>query len=334
MIIFNNNLRMILIIIFIFFVNILEILHADETLPNLSVQSKSKPKSIYLFADALYWYTSETVDWAFTLTQNQNSVKTAYKTFSFDWAPGFRIGFGYNMKHDYWDTRVSYTRFRSKATDSTSGSVTSAFLATRLSLLEPFSTGKATLNLHYNMLDWGLGRSCLVCKSLLLRPAIGFRGGWITQNIQSTWTIDDLFGLHIATENIKQKFYGGGTTGGLTIKWCFRNVQKHSFGLIGQFESDYLWGHWSIQDKFTDDLFFTEIQVETLERNFGSLVLRSFIGFEGGCTFDCERSYFGVKAGYQIEDWFNQFQIFSDASGSQNNNLILQGFNFCLFFTF
>jgi len=301
-------------------------LWAEGGVANLSVRPEAQPKTVALFADFLYWHTSETVDWAFTLSTVGNSTNTSYKTFSFDWAPGFRVGLGYNMEHDQWDTRASYTWFQSKAIALTSGSVTPAFLSARLSLLEPFARGKASLNLHYNMFDWDLGRQFLVSEHLLIRPAIGLRGGWISQSIQSYWSKPSLFDLFTVTarERIKHRFKGGGPKGGISGKWGFGDFRKSAFSLIGEFEAGYLWGHWSIRDKFTD-LFNTEINIFTDDRNFGSFVLHTFAGLGWDVNFNCDRSHFSFKVGYELEDWFNQFQIFSDTSGSQNNNLVLQG---------
>ncbi len=302
--------------------------HAEEGLPNLSIRPETQSRTIDIFADALYWHTGETVDWAFTLVNNQNSEQAAYKTFSFNWAPGFRVGLGYNMKHDDWDTQLSYTWFQSKATDHASGLVTSAFLAARLSLLEPFSTGKARINLRYNIFDWDLGRSFLVSHYLCFRPFIGLKGGRINQMIHSKWTIPNFLDLFtfIAKEKITNRFQGAGPKGGVTGKWCFGNIEARCFSLIGTFEAGYLWGHWTIRDKFVDSLL-TVIFVKPSKRNFGSLVLHAFIGLGWDCNFDHDRAHFSAKIGYEIEDWFNQFQIYSDASGSQNNNLILQGLN-------
>lgn len=309
--------------------------HADDGLPNPSIRPQAQERTLDIFADALYWYTGETVDWAFVLSHTQHSEKSNFKTFNFGWAPGFRIGIGYNMGHDQWDTQACYTWFQSKATDHASGSVTSSFLAARLSLLEPFSTGRASLNLHYKMFDWDLGRSFLVSKHLLLRPSIGFKGGQINQTILSCWTIPNFLDLFefTASENLKHSFRTGGPKAGMTGKWCFGNIQKHSFSLIGSFEVAYLWGHWSIRDRFIDNLS-TVIQVKTSDRNFGSFVLHSFTGLGWDCNFNSNRSHFGVKLGYEIEDWFNQFQIFSNASGSQSNDLILQGLNLGIRFDF
>ena len=331
----SDNLKTILRIAFVFFMIIMTNLQADDGLQNRSYEPKTQQKTIDVFASALYWYTSEAIDWAFTLKSSQNSLKSSYKTFSFDWAPGFRVGLGYNMEHDQWDTQASYTRFQSKATDHTSGTVTPAFLASRLSLLEPFSTGESTIKINYHIFDWDLGRNFLVSKYLFFRPSIGLKGGWIHQDLKSNWTTPNLLDLFFFTadENLQQKFHGIRPKGGVAGKWCFGNVRNHSFSFIGQFELGYLWGHWSIQDHFIDS-FFTEISVITLDRNFGAFVLRSFIGLGWDCNFNQDRSYFRLKLGYEIEDWLNHFQIFSDSSGAQNNDLILQGLNFGLHLDF
>lgn len=306
-----------------------------QGLPNISPRPKTQPRTIDIAADLLYWYTSETIDWAFTLQQNPTYFESSFKTAVFDWAPGFRVGLGYNMLHDQWDTQASFTWFQSKASGQTSGSVTPAFFAARLSLLEPFSTGTAVINLHYNMFDWDLGRSFLISKYLLLRPSIGLKSGWIDQTIHSHWTKPNVFDffLFTAEENLKQRFLGGGPKGGASAKWCFGNIRNHSFSLVSKLEAGYLWGHWSIRDHFIDDLG-TKISVNTSTRNFASTMLHCFLGIGWDCNFDHDRSHFGLKLGYEIEDWFNYCQIFTDSSGSQNNDLILQGFDLGLNFDF
>jgi hypothetical protein len=185
------------------------------------------------------------------------------------------------------------------------------------------------------MFSWDLGRSFFMSEYLSLRPSIGLKGGWINQSIHSEWTIPnflDLF-LYTANENLKQRFRAGGLKGSLSGNWCLGKIQRHSFNLIGEFDAGYLWGHWDIQDKFIDNLN-TVIPIITANRNFGSIVFHSFLGFGWDFNFDRNKSHFGLKIGYEIEDWLNQFQIFSDASGAQNNDLILQGLNLAVRFDF
>ncbi|MEI8300794.1 MAG: Lpg1974 family pore-forming outer membrane protein [Chlamydiota bacterium] len=310
-------------------------LSSDDGLANPSIRPKAQPKTIDMSIEALYWYTTEEIDWAFTLHHDQSSTQTSYKSFVFNSAPGFRVGLGYNMEHDQWDTQLNYTWFQSKASASSNGPITPGFSAARLSLLEPFSKGKANINLHYNMFDWDLGRTYLISKHLLVRPSLGIKAGWINQIIHSHWELFNFIGPYslFATENLKQYFKAGGPKGGLTTKWCFGNTQKQFFSLIGAFEAGYLWGHWSIQDRYVDTLH-TVIDTKTTPRSFGSFMLHSFIGLGWDCNFDHDRSHFEFKLGYEIEDWFNQCQIFSDISGAQNNDLILQGLRASLRFDF
>lgn len=314
-----------LVVFSVLFLIIIGNIYAEEDLV------KTESPKVELFAEALYWYTNETMDWAFTLNSNQNSIQTAYKTFVFDWAPGFRVGLGYNMNHDCWDIQAYYTWFKSKAEEAAEGPITPAFLAARLSLLEPFSKGKACLSIDYDTLDLELGRN-FSCECLAIRPFIGAKGGFISQKIDSSWQTPDFLGFLFisSTENLEQIFKGIGPKGGLQGKWYLRNSP---FSLMGQLDAGYLWGHWSIKDKYTDDLN-TKIQVITSDRNFGAFVLHASLGFGWDWYFKRDRYRLGLKFGYEIEDWFNHCQFFTDASGSQTNDLILQGFNLKLNFGF
>ena len=328
--------RTVLRIVSIFFIIFSEGIHADDELPSLSVRPEVQKRTIDTFAEVLYWHTSETVDWAFTIDHHQNSLKDTFKTLVFDWAPGFRIGMGYHTDYDQWDTRVGYTMFQSKAKDNAQGAVTSGFLAPKIiPYLQPFSTGRVRLNLNYHMFDWDIGHGFLTSTCLFLRPSIGLKGGWITQTIHSSWTNPDylLFLPVHASENLKQVFKGGGPKCALAMKWYIENSKEHFFSLMGQFEAGYLWGHWSIRDKFFDN-YFTVINVKTSERNFGSFMVHSFIGCGWDYAAKSDRLQINMKLGYEIEDWFNHCQIFTNTSGSQKNDLILQGFNFSLNFAF
>jgi hypothetical protein len=311
------------------------VLKEGNGLPNLSDRPPIQDKNIDVFVDFLYWYTSETIDWAFDIPISPNPATTTYKTIAFDWAPGFRVGLGYNMFHDQWDTQASYTWFQSKATDHTSGRVESAFFAARISLLEPFQTGKVRLDLHYNMFDWDLGRRFLVSSCLSLRPLIGIKAGWIDQTIRTKWTIGDIpfIGLFTAKEVLKNNFRGGGPKGGVHGKWILGNVNRHQFSLIGNFEAAYMWGHWTIRDEFFD-IFNTHTFAKVDDRNFGAFVLGGIMGLGWDFNFDKTRSHFALKICYEIQDWFNQVQLFTNTSGGQNNDLILQGLTVDLRFDF
>ena len=302
----------------------------------ISMSIYAQEKGFHVFAKALYWYTSETVDWSHIVTSGTNFVQDDYQTVSFDWNPGFRVGVGYNMCYDSWDTQVAYTWFQTRATDQVTGPVTSGFLAARLSLFEPFQTGKMSLNLHYNMFDWDLGRNCWVSDSLSLRPFIGLKGGWIDQTMHLKWTTPNFIVpgfLYSASEKVKNNFQGGGPQGGVNGTWILGNGNKHVFSLFGHFAGAFMWGHWSLQDKFID-VFSTHSSVPMGDRNFGALMLQAMVGFEWGYYLERNCSHFGLKVGYEIQDWVNHFQVFTNDSGTDNLDLILQGLTLDLHLNF
>lgn len=306
---------------------------ADDGLSNPSVRPQEQPRTIDIFVDALYWYTTENVDWAYVVHSKGISSQIDYKAFVFDWAPGFRIRLGHNMEHDRWDTQASYTWFHSSASDTSAGLITPGFFSVRLSDLEPFSEGKANINIHYNMFDLDLGRAFFISNHFALRPSIGMKAGWISQSINSQWSrVIDTIPI-LAAENLQQSFAGGGAKGGVSTRWCFGNIQQHFFSLIGTFEAGYLWGQWSIQDKYEDTLD-TIIYTNTTPRSFGSFMLHYFTGLGWDVNFDHNQAHFAFKLGYEIEDWFNHCQFFTDINGAQSNDLILQGASASLGFEF
>lgn len=269
-----------------------------------------------LFLEGFYWLPSETVDWAYVHTVDGDHQQSTYKTFRFDWEPGFRLGAEWTLCD--WENAFTYTYFRSQANDHALGPVTAGFLGARLSLLEPFSKGSASLHLNYNIFDW-ITACPFQVGCLTLRPLIGLKGGWINQSIHSHWRTDIL----LAQEILHNRFWGIGPKGGASLQFDLGN----HLNLQGSFEANYLWGHWAIRDNYLDNLG-TRIQVKTTDRVFGSLVLRANLGFS------YEWNNFTLQLSYEIEDWWNQFQIYSNISGSENNDLILQGVNLHLGYTF
>lgn len=285
--------------------------------------------SFDVFADFLYWRTTEVIDWASILQQEGNLHTTTFKTLDFDFCPGFRVGVGYNNHEcNPWDTQGYYTYFRTKTSDRASpgfGEVQSEFLGSKISLIGLYQTGAIDLKLDYNMFDWELGYTLCACNNLSLRPMIGVKGGWIDQTIKTKWEKDIIFFEVIsitATEDLKNDFWGVGPKGGVNGQWILGGRCNSFFSLFGDVSAAFMWGHWVIKDEF-DDSFQTTVITKVKDRNFGALMLQGAIGLR----FDyCCPSTFSIQAGYEIEDWLNHYQIFDNGTGGHSNELILQGF--------
>nr|NGX38176.1 hypothetical protein [Chlamydiota bacterium] len=80
----------------------------------------------------------------------------------------------------------------------------------------------------------------------------------------------------------------------------------------------FMWGHWSFTDQFLDS-FNSKIVTKVADRNFGAFMLQGFLGF------GLDICNFSLKIGYEVQDWFNQYQVFDNGTGGQSGNLILQG---------
>lgn len=295
--------------------------HSDRPLSN--------EKSLYVFADTLYWYTSETVDWAIAQRVDQNDQTLTYKTMTFDWDPGFRVGAGYNMVHDGWDTTFYYTWFYTYQRDTfrrETDSITSAFLGSRIALLGNYQSAKIGFKIRLDMFDWEVGRRFLVSKGLSLRPFVGLKGGWIKQTIHSIWEkAPDVFDFALVSrDNLENKFQGVGPKGGVHGKWILGSVDRHQFSLFGDVAGALMWGHWIIKDRLSDNLR-TTVSIKIKNRNFGALMFQSLMGLQWDVAFSDCQYHLSTKLGYEIQDWFNQYQVYDNPTGTHNNDLIFQG---------
>jgi len=267
--------------------------------------------ALQFFADGLYWQTTETVDWVHNNNLSTSNQAITFKTFSFNPAPGFRIGAGYQSD---WDTKLYYTKYYNSTNASASGHLKSAFQGAVFTLPGGgflFDTASASLAIDYNMIDWDFGKRFEITKALALHPVVGFRGGWINQTIHSNLQ-SPTFSI---VELIKHNFTGIGPKAGIETTLALLQGKDYQLGLAADFAAAYLWGHWTFSDKDLNYPFSSYVS----SRNFGSLAIQALLGAS------LEYNRLSVKLGYEINDWFNQFQLLDDDTGGINADLILQG---------
>ncbi len=308
---------------------------SDSGMPNISAMPQKQVNNVDVFADALYWYTSETADWSVVHAPSGNTEKVTFNTIGFDWNPGFRVGIGYNMHHDGWDTQFYYTWFQARTTEHARGAadtVQMAFIGGKVSDVGYFDKGELKWNLRMNMFDWDLGRQFYVSKALILRPLIGLKGGWIKQSIHTEWEKHiSILGIPVpvsAEDNLKNNFWGVGPKGGINTKWIFAKSHCAFYSLFGDFAASFMWGHWTFKDKYQDTLFTTVLNKSGRNRTLGAVVVQGFMGLGFDLNFDKDRSHFAMKLGYEVQDWFNQYQVFDNATGTQSKDLVFQGLTF------
>lgn len=335
------------------------VLSLDATVSSSSKQeNKVLPKTLAIchpesrifdiFANLIVWTAKEAgADaWAEVIISNSSMSSNDILEVHFGWDPGFRIGIGYERKADQWSTQAFYTRFHTHGKDriaSNPGTVHSTFLGNfyvdnplGLGLSGPsYQRANIDWTIHFDMFDWELGCNYCVSKSLLFRPFLGLKGGWIDQSIRSVWENPDFLGFSFFTigiEKLKNDFWGVGPITGIDTKWILFSNQRH-FYLFGDFSGALMWGHWSFSDVFENDLS-QQVTVDLQNIKGGASMLRTFMGFGWNTNF-CKNQYrFSTKIGYEMQFWLDQLQFYSFTGGRLVNELTLQGGTLELCFEF
>lgn len=310
-------------------------------LPNISARFQPDSTNFTVLADVLVWCAKEsgTDNWAEVINTKGSTTNCDIRSVHFDWNAGFRVGAGYGMKHDQWDTQLYYTWFRTTGTDHVSsnpGSVFSAFLG-NFYVDNPTGAGisgiayqKASIDwrIHFNMFDWELGRAFWVSKALSLRPFLAVKGGWIHQSIHTKWqnpVVTKGEPFDTGRENLKNNFWGIGPCGGLNTKWILFVRPKHSFSLFGDLSGAIMWGHWTFGDVYKNNIG-QKVSIKTSKLNSAASMVRTFMGFGWDAIFGQDDwSHFSVKLGYEMQFWLDQLQFYSFDTGILDNALTLQG---------
>ena len=288
-------------------------------------------RAVEFFGDFLYWRATETVDWVLNTNRVPADQFVAYETISHDFVPGFRVGIGHERD---WGTKLYYTRVYTSTSDSASGNLTPAFLGGKLALPSNpaperpyFDRGWVGAAIDYNVLDWDLGRRFNPTESLGVRPFVGLKAAWINQTFdsgfQGAWP--DLALSRSLVERMENRFWGIGPQIGLENTWKVARSDRCEIHCLANFNAAYLLGHWTITD-VTHTTSIHNSKTTTSERimpiggrDFGALTFQALLGIH------LRYGRWSTTAGYEISDWLNQCQIFDDATGPHNNDLILQG---------
>ena len=201
------------------------------------------------------------------------------------WASGFKVGLGFDFCHDCWDVMAQYTWLRpnhhssikhSEAVSPSSecgceneGSAGNQVAAVyesggRYSTLsnDPRLVGdRATAKWSHqlNVIDLELGRSFYLSQHLTMRPHIGLKGTWQSQEINSR-----LYGsnFQILVEaaplavtgpyrwHFKNRTYGVGIRGGFDLGWYL----SRSVSIYGNLACSTMWANYNKVNR-DDDLY-------------------------------------------------------------------------------
>jgi hypothetical protein len=276
----------------------------------LSLQSITAYASGFsFFADYLNWHASEETgsSWASDITSPRvGAVTFTPENINFNVGPGVRAGVSYEPTSAFWDTRLYWTHYGTKASSDVSRSAQilvpeffSGFLSDNF-----FFSGSVNWKIVMNTIDLDISHQFQLAETLALRPLIGIKGATINQTIHSNWDAV----IYTSTERVTNDFAGLGPTFGLAATW---NIID-SLNLVGSFTAAYMWGNWKMNDVYNRPnalaglITATTITTNMNNAKLGTMMFDYFVGLE---LLHPKKSNVSLTVGYEIQSWSNQLRM-------------------------
>ncbi len=287
------------------------------------------------------------------------------------WAPGVRLGFGYNTCYDGWDLALIWTHFNSRNKKSSNGNDCDCcpcapgvfqpeyfpkdYLGTGANTSPLYVTEAESKRwkLQLNMLDLELGREFYVSKWMTVRPHVGVRGGWINQKFKVEYEGGNFLAPAFTTDSgtfaagttredeitMRNKFWGVGLRAGLDSKWGL----GCGFSLYGKLALAALWGKFKVNQNHTlENIAGTTGTLSKIRNNFS--VCRPIADLALGVRYDHTFSNgawgLGAWAGWEHHYFWGQNKLFKmsgsnyDVVDQNNGDLSLAGVNIGMSFDF
>ncbi|MBX9923418.1 MAG: hypothetical protein K2Y01_04850 [Rhabdochlamydiaceae bacterium] len=297
---------------------------------------------VFLTGDYIYWTArQDNMAYASTGFTNNNLVSTGSGStaeMKYKFRTGFKAGLGFSFGHDYWDSSFNYTWFQSNHNKGSvqggegSGLTPSFSPYITLAPTDYFTSASAVWRLHFNVIDWELGRNFYISKFLSLRPFTGLKGTWQNQHNNSAYSgiiSSDPFQY---TRKMKNSFMGVGIRSGCNMGWHIAGT----WSLFGDVAVSALWGQFHTHRTDTANLPTATVTPVSFSNQIhtASPVLELALGLRKDQWFYNNRFHFSAQAGWEEQIWFNQNQFSWNNSLAPGGNLVLQGLTVRLRFDF
>lgn len=297
---------------------------------------------LILFGDLLYWNAHENGMQVAVVEQGDKRKlsDSDVDTIHGKWNVGFRVGIGYNMPHDGWDTRLTWLRFTDNGHKNAHTGQNHVVYPTQLHPADPLlGSGDKSVyarkmhsrwHMRLDQLDWDLGREFFVSKWLTLRPHFGLRTDWIRQGLDIDYK--EFHSSHNkAKVDLSDHWWGIGLEGGLDTQWGLGS----GWSIFGNLTSAIIYGihkiSYEVKDKPKNHDF---VDIKNHYR-IAHPVLDLVMGLRWDNMFSHDRYHLGFEVGWENHIYFsqNQFPIFVSRSSkgtfvSNQGDLTFQGWTF------
>ncbi len=246
---------------------------------------------------------------------------------------GYRVSLGTLLPRDEWELFLTWTDYTSSTHSSIDFKSNKAVFPYWIDehFFPVAQSAAARWNLHFNTLDFDLGRNLFIGKHLTVRPFFGFQGAWIEQKLQvkyfnMSFVFPTIPAFNVSSHN-RNIYQGYGMRLGVDGRW-FLGSGLH---LIGSISGSLLYGKF----KFSHFAKTLPSNPRAKLKNHKQLVTPQLFMFGGvgwETQFHTSRVWLNLHIGWEEQIWLhqNQFQRYVDAYSeaktiSEEGNLTLQG---------
>lgn len=286
----------------------------------------------------LYWKVKEgSLEYALQMKQPAASSTAPifatgdYKISDFNWAPGFRVAFGYHRAPHYWEMFGQYTWYQAFGSHHSNHSAESnKFLNANWTTItsSPLERATSHIHFHYQVADFLVTRVFDPNPHLRLRVVGGVTAAFISQH----WRIDyfNFVGDHDEIKN-KWRFTSGGLRVGLTADWflteCLFLSGKASFAtLMGPYKNNSLQKTSVSTGGYDPNIPVRDAWIKDARLALHTQIL---LGLSYQHTFgECNPLDFEFFAGYEFNGWFNLHEVYHssfDLPNSPKTNFLNTG---------
>lgn len=296
------------------------------------------PWHFYSSLSFTYWQpTQENMEAGVKQITGSTPLTANFITMDFEFKSGFQLAVGAFLGEDEWDSRWTYTWFRSEQNRNASATPGSSQILPCWGLPEAgtYSNVRESWSLHMDFADWILGKNYYLSPKIIFHPSIGLRMAWIRQYV------DVLYRSTSLNKFVQQKSHSWaiGPSATFESNW----VLGKGFKLFAIGEADLLYTQYtrlSTRDGKTGAISSNYL---FRERNLG--LLRPHMEMALGVSWNGwikDPSWFTLfSAEYNFQVFFNQnmFRKWQDdtaiaTSVSSNGDLFLQGLTLSARFDF
>jgi len=225
---------------------------------------------------------------------------------------GFKVAAGANLDHDAWDIVAEYTWLNQgsramKATNPTAvggSNLIPTFAVDYLNNRAQISQALSNWRFQFNNIDLDLGRSYFYGHYATLRPFLGLKGSWQTQNLAIQYINNNATGHNdFLTQN--QNFWGVGAHTGVGSEFLFNS----EWGIFCNFALSALYSQFTMTTQNARQLVTGAAKLQTANiksSDYGvSPVLEMAIGLRWDTNWS-DSWAFRLQAGWEQQVWWGQ----------------------------